>query len=195
MKRKPIAELIHKARFGEVKCEINGEGVEISGAHRLITITAGKYPFFDLADAIIQELRAPNILCYRGSIIRSCISKGRLTGIQLPDAHITDVVFKNCLLNLANFRKAKFERCIFIDCDLTETDFSNANIHNTLFENCQIDLVEFSNVQCKRVEFLNTNLSQIRGVSGLSGSAITEENLIEIAPLLAASHGIHLIAR
>jgi uncharacterized protein YjbI with pentapeptide repeats len=195
MKRKPIAELIHKARFGEVKCEINGEGIETSGAHQLVTITAGRYQSFDIADATIQELHAPNILSYRGSIIRSHIHKGQLTGLQLPEAHITDVVFNNCRLNLANFRKVKFERCIFTACDLTEADFSDANMHNALFENCQIDLAEFSNVQCKRVEFLNTNLSQIKGVGGLSGSAITEENLIEIAPLLAASHGIHLIAR
>lgn len=187
---KSILQRIHPPMLVDEKCEITSDEIDVAGKLSSVVIDAGEYRSFEVMNAELTDFSAPNVICYRASLLRSIFMKGQLTGLQVPDAHIKDVVFSNCRINLSNFRKTTFERCAFIECDLREADFAGAQLKSIHFENCEIAGADLSNTQCKRVEFHHTNLSDLKGISGLQGATISESNLIEIAPLLAHELGI-----
>lgn len=188
--QKSIVAMIHKPMDAVRKIEITSDAIDLVGEISSLVVDAGEYRSLDMMNAKLSQCSAMNVISYRASLIRCSFTKCRLTGLQLPDAHIKDAVFEDCLLELSNFRNVQFERCHFKNCDLREADFAGSNLKNVLFENCEFAGVDFSNASCARVEFEETNLSEIKGISGLKGATMTEQNLIEIAPLLAREWGI-----
>lgn len=192
-KQKSILALIHPPMTAPKKYELSNDEVDIAGISESLSVESGEYRTFDITNAVLENFAALNVICYQAAIIRTKFTKANMTGIQLPDAHIKDVVFKQCRINLSNFRKVNFERCAFIECDLAEADFAGAQLTNVRFEECVLSQADFSNTFCKRVEFSETNLSSIKGIAGLKGAIISEQNLIQIAPLLANNFGISVV--
>lgn len=191
-KQKSILELIHPPMAAPRKCELTDDGVDIAGIHESLSVESGEYRTIDITNAMLENFTALNVTCYQAAVIRAKSTKANMTGVQLPDAHVKDAVFTKCRINLSNFRKVSFERCAFIDCDLTEADFAGAQLTNVLFEDCIVAEADFSNAFCRRVEFNRTNLSSIKGIAGLKGATITQQNMIELAPLLSSEAGIHI---
>lgn len=190
--KKSILDTIHPPMPASTKSEVTSSEVDLAGEITSLVIKAGEYHSFDIINATLVDFSALNVTCYRASLLRCSFTRAQLTGLQLPGSHIKDTLFRGCRVNLSNFRNAVFERCLFTDCDLREADFSGAQFTNVRFENCEMAGAEFSNTRCKNAEFDTTNLSGIRGVRGLGGAVITEQNLIEIGPLLARELDIAL---
>lgn len=190
-KQKSIIEMIHKPKPAATRCEVTDDEVDVAGTIDTLTVEAGEYRAFDIADALLSNLIALNTASYRASVIRTRFINANMTGIQLPGSHIKDVMFDGCRLNLSNIKQTTFERCLFVNCDLSESDFAGSELKNVLLESCKADIsINFSNCKCERVEFSDTNLGTIKGFSGLRGATITEQNLIELAPLLANEFGL-----
>ena len=190
---KTITQLIDSPRLigSDSTDQVEHDSIDLKSITKQnFIITDGTYRYIDMTDVEISEGTGTNVICFRASLIRCRLQKMLLTGLQLPEANFKDVVFSNCKINLANFRSATFERCIFKDCDLTEADFAMAKCTMTLFDSCQLIKTDFSNAVNKRLEFISSPLHSINGLNGLKGSTIDQQNLIEIAPILASELGI-----
>ncbi len=57
-----------------------------------------------------------------------------MTGIQLNECELRDILFEDTRLDLANLRMARLERVTFRDCSLTEADFADADLASVRFE-------------------------------------------------------------
>lgn len=183
--RRPACESTYK---NEVDESVEYQAVRSTSDY----FTPKKYKFIEIYDSKLIRLRANNIETFRGNLIKCEFEKCEFTGLQLPNAQVKDVVFTNCRMNLANFRQVKFERCLFVECDLNETDFAASTFTKTGFVECSLEKTEFSNCQNKQLFFDNCSLSSIRGISGLKNATVSQQNLIEIAPLVIADYGINV---
>jgi uncharacterized protein YjbI with pentapeptide repeats len=190
---KTILELVDEPRsdIDEVLLEVADEYIEVKAASdATLQLAPGKYRYIDLSDAKIKDSLFNNVATFRSTVVRCIFSKTQMTGLQLPEGNFKHVVFKNCRMNLTNFRSSTFLNCVFEDCDLTEADLGGSSLTNVLFLNCQLAQADFSNCKNKRLEFEGCALSAINGINGLRGAAISNQNLIEIAALLAQDMNI-----
>jgi uncharacterized protein YjbI with pentapeptide repeats len=113
-----------------------------------------------------------------------------MTGVDLSRSTLKDVVFKDCKLDMANFRFAKLTRVTFISCTLNETDFQAAELSEVVFEDCYLEKVEFGQSKVKQVDARTSQLYDIRGWQSLKGLIIDSTQLVMIAPQLAHELGL-----
>ena len=62
----------------------------------------------------------------------------RLTGAELAEATLSDVVFDECRIDLAGLRHAKLERVVFRDCKMDGCDLYGAKLKDVVFERCTL---------------------------------------------------------
>lgn len=124
------------------------------------------------------------------SVDRAVFKSTRLSGIQLHESVLKDVSFVDCKLDLANFRFAKLKNVIFDSCVLTEADFAGATFNNVSFDNCELDKADFSNTKCTKLDLRGSSIVDVIGISSLKGAIVSPEQLISLAPQLAAEIGL-----
>ena len=146
-----------------------------------------------MADAVLGDLDWANRQA-RGLIARRLeLHRCRLTGVELAEATLTDVVFVECRLDLTGLRMAKLERVAFRDCRMTECDFYEASLTDVLFEHCELREATLSGVTLKRVELRRCDLAGLRGVEALRGARMPWTDVLENGPLFAVALGLEIV--
>ena len=97
-----------------------------------------------IQDAVVDGADWANRRAPRAQIRRAELRTMRLTGAELGEAALTDVLFADCRLDLAGLRNATLERVVFRDCRMEECDFYAARLSDVLFERCTLRLATFS---------------------------------------------------
>lgn len=175
------------------KDDRSSESIELSkSATNKIEVEPGTYRYIDVCDCRLSNCILNTVICFRSSIVRTVVDKAQLTGLQLPEGNFLDFSLKNSRANLCNFRNSKFKLSHFLETDLSESDFSGSKLTKVRFENCLLDKVDFSNCTFDNVEFIDCSLSTINGLTSFKGVSISEQNLIEISPILADELGIKI---
>jgi len=158
------------------------------------SLTEAKLERLEILDTLCRGLEAAAVQAYRTSCLRLRLESSRLSGANMPEAVFEDCVFKNVKLGGAGFRFARFKRVVFDSCVLRDTDFSRASFIDVRFTGCDLAGANFDGASCKRVDLSGEALGECKGILGLKGATISDEQLIQIAPLLAAELGFKLVA-
>jgi uncharacterized protein YjbI with pentapeptide repeats len=147
----------------------------------------------DLVDAVVGDLDWANRQA-RGLVARRVeLHRCRLTGAELAEALLTDVVFMECRLDLVGLRMAKLDRVVFRDCRMAECDFYEASLTDVLFDHCELREATLSGVKLKRVELRRCDLAGLSGVEALRGARLPWNDALENGPLFAAALGFEII--
>ncbi len=191
---KAIADLIAKPQIDEElsKAEISEQSIEISKTSNKLELEPKKYSYIDISDCSLPSPVLNTVVCFRSTCVRVVVDKGQLTGLQLPEGNFLDFVLKESRANLTNFRNSKFKLCHFVETDLSEADFSGSKLTKVRFEGCMLDKVDFSNCTFDNVEFIDCSLATVNGLTAFKGVSISEQNLVEISPILASELGIKI---
>lgn len=120
-----------------------------------------------------------------GGSLRVTFDDVRMTGFDASRSTYKEVCFKNCKLDMANFRFAKLKNVLFEDCNLTDCDFQSAQLANVTFRNCTLQKVLLSNAVCKQVDMRTSQINNLIGWRSASGVVIDSAQLVQIAPELA----------
>jgi uncharacterized protein YjbI with pentapeptide repeats len=146
-----------------------------------------------LADVRLTKCDLSNAALLQGSWRRVEAIECRMTGVQLGETTLADVCFERCKLNLANFRYAQLATVRFIDCDLRGSDFLGARLKDVAFEGCDLADASFHQANLEEVDLRTSAVAAIKDADGLRGGVIDSVQLIELAPLLAATLGIRVL--
>jgi uncharacterized protein YjbI with pentapeptide repeats len=147
----------------------------------------------DLVDAVVGDLDWANRQA-RGLVARRVeLHRCRLTGAELAESTLSDVVFMECRLDLAGLRRAKLDRVVFRDCRMAECDFYEASLTDVLFDHCELREATVSGVKLERVELHRCDLAGLRGVEALRGARMPWNDVVENGPLFAAALGLEII--
>lgn len=146
----------------------------------------------DLVDAVVRDLDWANRQARRLVARRVEVHRCRLTGAELAEAVLTDVVFVECRLDLAGLRMSTLDRVVFRDCRMAECDFYEASLSDVVFEQCELREATFSGVKLERVEFRRCDLAGLRGVEALRGARMPWNDVLENGPLFAAALGLEI---
>ena len=147
----------------------------------------------DLTDARVLELddagrRLPGLQLRRVEL-RTC----RLTGAELAEATLTDVVFQDCRLDLAGLRHATLTRARFSDCRLEELELLGATLEDVVFERCALRSANLSSARCRRVELRDCDLAGLVGTEALRGVRMTWSDVLANVGTFAAALNIEIV--
>ena len=147
----------------------------------------------DLADAVGIDLDWANERARGWAVQRVELRRCRLTGAELAEASLTDVVFEECRIDLVGLRHASLERVVFRDCRMSECDFYGSVLKDVLIERCELREATFSTCTLERVELRGCDLAGARGVEALRGARMTWNDVIANAALFASAVGIEVV--
>lgn len=150
-------------------------------------LVASQMPKITLRDCKVKggDWSAANLS--EGGLQRVVFEEVRLTGTDFSRMTLKNVTFVGCKLDMANFRFAKLTNARFEDCNLTEADFQNATVKNMRFMACAMERTAFFAITATNVDLRSSQLLDIQDWRDAKGFKIDSEQLIHIAPQLAAS--------
>jgi uncharacterized protein YjbI with pentapeptide repeats len=163
----------------------------IKAAHLIdVELGASKLRGLRLLDVLGERIDAANGDWGGGEMRRVRLTGCRLTGLNLAESKIEEVLFRSCKLDYANFRHGKLARVSFEDCEMTGADFQGAAITASRFSGCRLVESDFSRSELSDVDLRGCELAPAGSVLGLAGATIDELQLMELARPLARECGM-----
>jgi len=146
-----------------------------------------------LTDCLLDGVRAGN-LDMTGSFWRDVVvSDCRFGALTVPDNSIERVRITDGKIDFLNARDAELTDVRFEGCQLGEAEFGGATLRRVSFVDCQIHRLEFSHATLQDVDLSRSELRQLGGIESLSGAVISEDQLAQLAPILAAHLGLTVV--
>jgi uncharacterized protein YjbI with pentapeptide repeats len=141
------------------------------------------------------ELRAPdlaNLRAHGGTIMRSTLSDGRLTGASWYGGSAGDVIIRDCKADLAGFALTRLSRVLFERCDLQGSDFQGARLTDVAFRDCDLARADFAEVRFDRCHMVRCTLDGVRLGNDLAGLTMPWDDAVGAATALAAALGLEI---
>ena len=157
-----------------------------------VSVTGAVLDKFEVTDSECVRLEGAALHTHKANLLRVHMTDCRLTGSEFAEAEFEDCVFKNVKFDDAGFRFASFKRVRFENCILRQADFSNAKFAHVTLTGCELEGANFVSASCKDVDITTEDLTLAKGLLGLKGATISETQLMQIAPLLAADLGFRV---
>ncbi|GCE19748.1 pentapeptide repeat-containing protein [Dictyobacter kobayashii] len=112
----------------------------------------------------------------------------RLTGFMAGEAYLEDVLFKDCLLSLAQLRFATLKSVRFEHCDLSEVDLLEADLSNVRFVHCNLRQAEMTGTQLAGVDLSTCTIDGARlGPKELRGATLTMSQAVALVEAMGIS--------
>ncbi len=175
----------------EELAELHGEASEA----RLLDIDASgtRIKGLRLIDVAVERGNLANLVAPELILTRVSVTGARLTGAEWTRGKLTDVVFRDCRIDLATFAGTTFERVIFDGCLLAQTDFREALLRSVRFTHCDLTEADLQGLRIDRCELRSCTLDGLVAVDRLRGAAMPATDIIGNADLFAAALGIRML--
>lgn len=116
----------------------------------------------------------------------------RLGAMELYDANFRRMHFSGCKLGFVNLRGADLADVAFTDCIIEELDLMRATAKRMSFSGCRIGRLELADSHLSDVDLRGAELVDIGSPDGLRGVTVSADQLLDLAPILAARLGIRV---
>jgi uncharacterized protein YjbI with pentapeptide repeats len=146
-----------------------------------------------LIDVEVVRGNLANLVAPEPTLRRVTVTGARLTGVQWTRGSITDVVFRDCRIDLATFAGSTFERVDFEGCMLAQAEFREALLRAVRFEHCDLTQADLTGLRIDRCELRSCKLDGLAGAERLRGAAMPWADLVGHAGLFAATLGIRVL--
>lgn len=188
-----------------VEDETRVEGLELTGAlppgvvARNVTIeearikgslAGAKLHDVHLHDAELAGADLANVDLTKGHVDRVVAKDCRLTGAQLIETTLKDVVFTGCRIDFAVLAEARLDRVRFERCDLREVSLEGAQLRDVRFEACDLSRATLDRSRHQRVLLEGCRLEGVRSLQDLRGASMPWPDVVDQAGAFAAALGI-----
>jgi len=157
-----------------------------------VDFTQVNVPKFDVTDCDFKVCNFTASKFPESSWHRVSIDGARCSGLQITNGLLKNVDFRNCKLEMVNFRFSRLENVAFEDCVINDVDFYDAQLKNVEFVNCTINKVTFASARMMSVDISKSSIEGINGVNSLRGVTMSYDQLMQIAPAFALEAGIKI---
>ncbi|OII07121.1 pentapeptide repeat-containing protein [Curtobacterium sp. MCBA15_008] len=140
-------------------------------------------------DSVVETLDAPVFKASSSSWREVRIAGGRVGSAELYDAGLNGVEFVGMKLGFVNLRGSTLTDVVFRDCVIDELDIADARLLRVSFDGSRIRAAEGSNTRIDHVDLRAADLDRVERLEGFRGATIGSDQLYTLAPLLAAQAG------
>lgn len=142
--------------------------------------------------SLLDEVRGASIDFTDSTWRDSLISGGRLGAVVLVSAAWDGVRVRGSKLDFVNLAGGQVEDVIFERCEIGSLDLRGARLRSVSFVDCSLNELNVSEATLSKVDLSGARLHTVIGVDNLRGAKISHEQLIDLAPLLAAQLGLEV---
>ena len=146
-----------------------------------------------LIDVAIERGNLANLVAPEPLLRRVTVTGARMTGVQWTRGTVSDVVFRDCRIDLATFAGTTFERVSFEGCMLAQAEFREALLRSVRFEHCDLTEADLTGLRIDRCELRACTLDGLAGAERLRGAAMPWADVVGHAGLLATALGIRVL--
>ena len=157
-----------------------------------VNLMSSRLRSLTLTDVVAETIEASGADWTGARLRRVHFAGGRLSGLQLLDAELDDVVFQGCQMRLATFHSSTLRNVRFEGCVLDEAFLGHGRMQAVRFDDCSLVRADFTGARLARVDLRGSALDPAGEVGGLRGATIDVVQLMDLAPLLARSAGLKL---
>ena len=122
----------------------------------------------------------------------SGISGSRLGAVSLAGATWTGVHVRGSKLGFVNLSGARIEDVVFEGCEIGGLDVRSAELRSVAFVDCTLDELTVAGATLSKVDLSGARLRSLIGVESLRGAIVSQAQLHDLAPLLAAELGLEV---
>ncbi len=122
----------------------------------------------------------------------SRLSGARLGAARLTGAAWTGVRVLRSKLGFLDLAGARLEDVLFEGCEIGGLDARSARLHSVAFIDCTVDELSLAGATLSKVDLSGARLRSLVGVESLRGAIVSSEQLIDLAPILAAQLGLEV---
>jgi uncharacterized protein YjbI with pentapeptide repeats len=140
-------------------------------------------------DSVVEVLDAPVLRASSSTWREVRIAGGRIGSAEFYDAGLHGVEFVGMKLGFVNLRGSTLTDVVFRDCVIDELDIADARLLRVSFAGTQIRAAEGSNTRIEHVDLRAADLDRVERLEGFRGATIGADQLYPLAPLLAAQAG------
>lgn len=140
-------------------------------------------------DSVVERLDAPVFRASSSAWREVRIAGGRVGSAELYDATLNGVEFVGMKLGFVNLRGSTLTDVVFRDCVVDELDVADARLLRVSFPGTRIRSVEGTDTRVEHVDLREADLDRVERLEGLRGATIGSDQLFALAPLLAAQAG------
>jgi uncharacterized protein YjbI with pentapeptide repeats len=137
-------------------------------------------------DVTFADLDCPALSAPRTQWQNVELHTSRIGSAELYDTVWKSVELSGSKLGYLNARASTWQDVVFRDCLIDELDLGSATVRRLAFQRCRIETLDVTGATLADVDLREVQLSTVRGLEGLAGAWVTEQQLLELAPLLAA---------
>ena len=175
-------------------------------AFRKVDLTAQDGEGAHFEDCVLIDCTLDEVRLDHARILETTLWGSRATTLELPGATLRDVTLADCRigalsspgskwthvsvrggkLDYVNLRDAQLDNVKFEDCSIGELDLSGAIVTRLVLIGCRVGQLTLAHTQLKDTDLRGAELSSVTGLTGLAGATITNAQLQDLAPALAA---------
>jgi uncharacterized protein YjbI with pentapeptide repeats len=143
-------------------------------------------------DTLLRELEATDLDATDTTWRDSLVDGGRIGALGLSGATLTGVRLRGLKLDFVDLSHARLDGVWFVDCAVGELELAEAELRGVRFEGSSIETLSAGSARFTDVDLTGARLRTIADVASLRGATISPEQLVDVAPLLAAQLGIRV---
>lgn len=145
-----------------------------------------------ITESLFSDLHGASVDFTDSTWRDSHISGGRLGAVSLVGATWTGIRVRGSHLGFINLAGAHLRDVVFEGCEIDGLDVRTAELHSVAFVDCRLDELNVSGATLSDVDLSGARLRTLIGVESLRGATVSHEQLVDLAPLLAAQVGLEI---
>jgi uncharacterized protein YjbI with pentapeptide repeats len=145
-----------------------------------------------ITESLLSDLHGASIDFTDSTWRDSHITGGRLGAVTLVGATWTGIRVRGSHLGFVNLAGAHLDDVVFDGCEIDSLDARTAELHSVAFIDCRLDELNVAGATLSSVDLSGARLRTIVGVESLRGAIVSHEQLMDLAPLLAAQVGLEV---
>lgn len=145
-----------------------------------------------ILESLLTEVHGASVDFADSTWRDSRVSGGRLGAVTLTGASWTGMRVRGCHLGFVNVAGAQFEDVRFEQCEIGSLDARTAQLRSIAFVDCTVDELNVAGATLSEVDLSGARLRSLIGVESLRGAIVSDEQLVDLAPLLAARLGLEV---
>jgi len=147
-----------------------------------------------------------------GEAVGVTVTGARQPGVQFARTRLADVTLNRCDLSACDFSEAVWHRVAltgcrgssielagaqlrhvtFSECGIAASLWNHARLEGVRFPDCDLRGADFSNARVEDTDLRRARLDGLQGVGSLRGATIGVDQLVTLAPAVAAALGLHV---
>lgn len=154
------------------------------------TVDDGRMRRARLSTCVLDDVRVSALDAADSAWDGVAVRRSRFGALVAHGATLERVTLDRVRLDYVNLRQATLERVQFLDCRIGELDLGTATLTDVRFAGCAAERLALGGATLDGVDLRGLELTAVEGVGGLAGARISEGQLAQLGPALAAHLGI-----